>query len=92
MASNLCNRAVPGKVAQVLIVGVGSNYVSLTWQPPAGNDVINSYEVDFWLSDVVSNTSAIMTILPNITLHGLLSNRLYTFRVRFLLNSYNMHF
>ena len=75
--------AVPGKVLNVRVTHIGSDALSVAWDPR--NDV-TIYEVRHWKLRDVTSTYVNMTSSSNLTLVRLAHDTQYSFQVRFILS------
>jgi len=85
----LTHCAVPGKVLNVRVIHIGSDTLSVAWDPRSD---VTIYEVRHWKLGDVTSTYVNMTSSSNLTLVGLAHDTQYSFQVRCFVSflSYNL--
>ena len=77
--------SVPAQVANLRVISVGMDYITLGWEPPPPEPGVHiqTYEVRYYVGESVENASRLETgNRHNLTLSNLLPQTEYSFQVR----------
>ena len=73
---------VPPKVRNLRFINIGADFISLLWDVAQETHANVTYDVTYYTEDsAAENASVVITRHPNITIHALLPQTKYAFRV-----------